>query len=56
MGETRARVKVYGNRGWKEIDALVDTGATFTKIQASVAKEIGIEPKYDTTVELADKR
>jgi len=56
VGETRARVKVYGNSGWKEIDALVDTGATFTKIQASVAEEIGIEPKYDTTIELADKR
>ncbi len=56
MGERRAIVKVYGSSGWKEIDALVDTGATFTKIQASVAQEIGIEPKYDTTVELADKR
>ena len=56
MGETRAKVKVYGNRGWKEVDALVDTGATFTNIHTSVAEEIGIEPKYDTTIELADRR
>ena len=56
VGETRVKVKVYGNSGSREIDALVDTGATFTKIQASIATEIGIEPKYDTTVELADKR
>ena len=55
MGETRARVKVYGNSGWKEIDALVDTGSTFTKIRASFAREIGIEPKYDTTIEFAKR-
>ncbi len=47
VGERRARVKVYGSSGWKKIDALVDTVATFTKTQASVAQEIGIEPKYD---------
>lgn len=56
MGETRAKVRVYGSTGWKEMEALVDTGATFTKIQSSVAVEIGIMPKYDTTLEMADKR
>lgn len=56
MGETRVRVKLYGIRGWKEIEALVDTGATFTKVQESVAREIGVDLKYDTTVEMADKR
>jgi len=56
MGETRVRVKLYGIRGWKEIEALVDTGATFTKVQESVAREIGVDLKYDTTVEMEDKR
>lgn len=56
MGETRIRVKLYGIRGSKEIEALVDTGATFTKVQESVAQEIGMDLKYDTTIEMADRR
>lgn len=56
MGETRVRVKLYGTRGSKEIEALVDTGATFTKVQESVAQEIGMDLKYDTTIEMADRR
>ncbi len=56
MKETRAKVKIHGSSGWKEIDTLVDTGATFTKIPESIAKEIGIEAKYDTMVEFADRR
>lgn len=56
MGETRAKVKLYGIRGSKEIEAIVDTGATFTKIQESIAQEIGMDLKYDTTIELADRR
>jgi len=56
MGETRAKVKLYGIRGSKEIEAIVDTGATFTKIRESIAQEIGMDLKYDTTIELADRR
>jgi len=56
MGETRAKVKLYGIRGSKEFEAIVDTGATFTKVQESIAKEIGMDLKYDTTIELADRR
>lgn len=56
MGDTYAKIKLYGKAGSKELEALVDTGATFTKIQTSTAEEIGIETKYETAVELADKR
>jgi clan AA aspartic protease len=54
LGETLAKFKVFGARGSVEIEALVDTGATFTKISRSHAEKVGIEPKYETEVELAD--
>lgn len=56
MGETMAKFKVFGSRGSVEIEALVDRGATFTKIPRSHAEEVGIDPKYETEVELADGR
>ena len=56
MGETVAKFKVFGARGSVELDALVDTGATFTKIPRSKAEDIGLETSYETEVELADGR
>ncbi|MFQ6092870.1 MAG: aspartyl protease family protein [bacterium] len=57
MGETRATFKIYGLNGEAaELEAVVDTGATFTKIAAGVASELGCEVKYKTEVELADGR
>jgi predicted aspartyl protease len=56
MGETVTRFKVFGARGSVELDALVDTGATFTKIPRSEAERVGIETKYDAEVELSDGR
>jgi aspartyl protease family protein len=56
MGETVTKFKVFGARGSVELEALVDTGATFTKIPESYAERVGIETRYDTEVELADGR
>ncbi|MBT9170768.1 MAG: hypothetical protein DDT18_01118 [Actinobacteria bacterium] len=57
MGETRIFFKVYGANGQAaELEAVVDTGATFSKIPRSLAAKLGLEGKYETEVELGDKR
>ncbi|MBI4700422.1 MAG: aspartyl protease family protein [Deltaproteobacteria bacterium] len=38
------------------IDALVDTGATFSKLPSSVLARLGVEPDFSTLVELGDGR
>ena len=47
---------MFGTRGSVELDALVDTGVTLTKIPKSEAERVGLETKYDAEVELADGR
>ena len=44
------------NGRFAELEALVDTGATFTKIPKSIASKLGLQAKYATDVELGDKR
>jgi aspartyl protease family protein len=57
MGETRTLFKVYGANGQvAESEAVVDTGATFSKIPRSIANKLGLEAKYETEVELGDGR
>ena len=57
MGETRIHFKIYGaNRETAELEAVVDTGATFSKIPNSVADTLKLETKYETEVELGDGR
>jgi len=57
MGETRIRFKVYGVDGQTvDLEALVDTGATFSKIPQSITARLGLEAKYETEVELGDGR
>ncbi|MEW6214065.1 MAG: aspartyl protease family protein [Nitrospirota bacterium] len=56
MGETFVRLRIYGPKGVRELDTLVDTGATYTKIPKEVAEDIGLQLEYETEVELADKR
>ncbi len=56
MGMVISKIKIYGNTGMKELDLMVDTGATFTKLPLSVAKELGIEGRKEIEVELADGR
>ncbi len=54
MGETTVLLKIYGSAGSAEVEMLVDTGATFTKIPRSMVDEVGLEVKYETSVELGD--
>ena len=57
MGETRIHFKIYGVNGQAtELEAIVDTGATFSKIPKSVAAKLGLQAKYETDVELGDGR
>jgi len=57
MGETRARFRVYGPNGKSvELEAIVDTAATFTKVPRSTAMELGLKAGYEADVELGDGR
>jgi len=57
MGETRARLKIYGPDGKAiELEALVDSGATFTKVPKEIADSLGLKARYETEVELVDGR
>lgn len=53
MGDTWAKIRIHGSRGSREVEALVDTGATFSRIPRPVAQAIGLEAKYQTQVELS---
>jgi predicted aspartyl protease len=50
------KFKVYNGERFAELEGLVDTGATFTKIPRSVASEIGLQVKYKVEVKLGDRR
>lgn len=54
MGETRVTVRVHGTKGYADVEMLVDTGSTLTKISESVAQKAGIEAGETVKVELAD--
>lgn len=56
MGETTTLIKIYGESDFIQVEALVDTGATFTKLSSSIAKKLGLKVQYETTVELSDGR
>ena len=45
-----------GLPGRRKIEALVDTGATFSKIPAPELRKLGIKPEFQTIVELGDGR
>ncbi len=46
---------MYGVNGRvKELEALVNTGATLSKIPESVVAELWFEGRYETDIELAD--
>jgi predicted aspartyl protease len=56
MGETRVKFRVYRGESFTELEGLVDTGATFTKIPRSAASKIGLQAKYEAEVLLGDGR
>ena len=54
MGDTYARLTLYGPMGREAIDAIVDTGATFTKISSSLAGKLGLRGRREVEVVLAN--
>lgn len=57
MGETRVKFKMYGDKDQvAELEALVDTGSTFSKIPESVINKLGLQAEDEAEVELGDGR
>ena len=54
MGDTYARMAVHGPSGSATVDAIVDTGATFTKISRRTARKSGFSGRRQIEVVLAN--
>jgi len=53
MGETLIKIGFYGPDGSAELEAFVDTGATFTKISRSLASKVGLKPRRTVLTQIA---
>jgi predicted aspartyl protease len=47
------RVRIYGPDGTSELEALVDTSATFTKVSRSLVSRIGVRLKREVLTQVA---
>ncbi len=56
MGQTLVTLHVHGPLGSAQVEALADTGATFTKVPRAVVERLGLRPDYETSIELGDGR
>ena len=56
MGETYAKLKIYGPNGVEELSGLVDTGATFTKVPLPIGNKLGLKVRRKVAVRLSDER
>ena len=56
MGFVSSTLRIASHDGtrWADVDALVDTGATYTVAPARLLRELGIQPTRTSQVELAD--
>jgi len=52
----RVSVRVHGPKGHRDVEMIVDTGATYTKLSPSLARELGITPRGAIETTLADGR
>jgi clan AA aspartic protease len=48
-------IGVAGNGRWERIDALVDTGASYTSVPRDVLVRLGIQPQYRRRFRIADE-
>jgi len=55
-GVTYVTVRVHGPKGHRDVKIMVDTGASFTQLSPSLARDLGISPTGATSVVLADGR
>lgn len=58
MGTFRVQIEIGDAAGarWETVDALVDTGATYTTVPASLLERLGVTPHARDVFELADGR
>ena len=57
MGTFSVQMSVSGPTGESvEVDALVDTGATYTVLPSSLLARLGVTPRDRTAFQLADER
>ena len=54
MFQVRVALGPLDRSRWTEVDVVVDTGATLTKIPPSLAKELGLVPEGTVTVRLGN--
>jgi len=54
MGETKVFVRLYGQKDYRDVEMLVDTGALYTKISDALAREIGVVPDEAVQMRMAD--
>ena len=55
MGITYAKLKIYGPNGIEELNGLVDTGATFTKVPAGIGEKLGLKVRRKVAVKLSNE-
>jgi clan AA aspartic protease len=58
MGEFRVTIEIGDARGqrFQRVDALVDSGATYTWLPTSLLRSLGLEPERQRAFELTDGR
>ena len=56
MGEFTVKAEICGFKGCETIEALVDTGSSYTAIPKSVAERVGIRKHGKVEFELGDGR
>ncbi|MBI2172126.1 MAG: retroviral-like aspartic protease family protein [Chloroflexi bacterium] len=56
MGQTLVTLTLHGPRGSAQVEALADTGATFTKLPRNIVERVGLRAGYEVPVQLGDGR
>src|SRR4051794_38653316 len=58
MGTFEVQLEIAGpsREGWRPLEALVDTGSTYTVLPAALLDELGVEREHVARFELADGR
>ncbi|MBO3803952.1 MAG: aspartyl protease family protein [Candidatus Brockarchaeota archaeon] len=53
MEKALAAIRLHGPGGTAELEALVDTGPTFTKMSRSLASKVGLKPRRTVSTQVA---
>ena len=56
MGQAIVTMRIHGPSGSADVEALADTGATFSKVPRSTIDAVGIEPQYESDIRLGGGR